>query len=80
MERKQVYEVIDSERDYQDSKWSGHTHDAGSYILMIEEYAARARAAWVDNNGDQPSLDVVRKIAGIAVRCMEEHGAPKRQL
>lgn len=80
MTRKQVYEVIDSERDYQDTVWSGHKHETGAYILLLKSYIDKAMEAWVVNDGDKPSLEVIRKVAGIAVNCMEEHGAPYREI
>lgn len=42
----------------------------------MDVYLRRAQDAYADNAGDQPALDIVRKIAGIAVWCMELHGAP----
>jgi len=85
--RSEVYKAIDSERDYQDGRIAekfGHqpdepTHPVAAEILMMESYVARARAAWVDNKGVEPALHMVRKVAGLAVRCMEHHGAPMRK-
>jgi hypothetical protein len=80
--RQQVYAAIDTERDYQDSlppnRTDGRQHTVGDYILMMEEYVALARVSWVNQSGDYAALDVIRKVAGIAVRCMEEHGAINR--
>ena len=87
MSRKEVYKRIDEERDYQDSfvddmveASDGMSMSVGEEILLIEEYAAKARTEWT-NDFDQPevsALHMLRKIAGICVRCMENHGAPKR--
>lgn len=53
----------------------------GEEILAMEEYVLKARAAWIiEARPEINALAIVRKIAGIAVRCMEEHGAPKRNL
>jgi len=81
--RDEVYAAIDGERDYQDSlretgQFANLTHPVAAEILMLESYVARARASWVDNKGVEPALQMIRKVAGIAVRCMETHGAPKR--
>jgi len=89
--RSEVYAAIDSERDYQDRVWAENnpanpTHPTdprplsiGEDILLIEEYARRARAKWTGElRPEIGALDIIRKIAGIAVRCMETHGAPKR--
>ena len=84
MTRREVYDLIDGERIYQDSLLrpggvrSTGPQPASCYLLLLKEYLDRAVTAWADNHGDVRALDVVRKIAGIAVRCMEEHGAPPR--
>jgi hypothetical protein len=84
--RNEVYAAIDTERDYQGRVWteSGANGNGvlsiGEQILLIEEYAAHARACW--SKEAQPeigALNIIRKIAGIAVHCMEDHGAPRRQ-
>lgn len=84
--REEVYKAIDSERDYQDSfvlpeRQYYQTHTLGEFILMINQYAAQAREKWTHHKDVDPpeSLHEVRKIAALAVRCMEQHGAPYRQ-
>ena len=78
--RADVYAAIDGERDYQDKQWKGpdHQHEVGAYITMLTYYVQKAQEAWTVKSGDYDALHVIRKIAGIAVHCMEEHGAPKR--
>ena len=82
MIRDEVYSLISGERDYQDvlgaSRTAGKPHDVGSYLTMIRTYVTRAEEAWTNNPGDEAALDQIRKIAGIAVHCMEDHGAPAR--
>lgn len=92
--REEVYKVIDGERNYQDSLFvSGgrfsidedgedpsRAHTVGESILILKRYVDKAAIEWNDNCGNTPALHMIRKVAGIAVRCMEEHGAPKRQL
>ena len=80
MTRQEVYTVIDSERDYQDIRWTGHQHEVAGYITMLQHYQAKLVAGWTENAGDGAALDIMRKIAGIAVHCMEVHGAPMRNL
>lgn len=86
-DRKIVFSAIDSERDYQDSLWP-EKHDPsvanqmsiGDFILLIEEYASRARKDWTEEYApEMDALNGIRKIAGIAVNCMEQHGAPQRE-
>lgn len=86
--RTDVYRAIDTERDYQDSfvlpeRQYYQTHTLGEFVLMLNQYAAQAMQKWThhsDAGDDYPeSLHEVRKIAAIAVRCMEQHGAPPRK-
>jgi hypothetical protein len=90
--RAKVYEAIDSEREYQDrfvipELRYYQTHTLGEFILMINQYAAQAQDKWTHHEDAFPpsdgfpiSLHEVRKIAALAVRCMEQHGAPLREL
>lgn len=82
VERKDVYSLIDGERDYQDSlshtRTDGCAKGVGDYLVLIQHYTTKAMEAWTVNPGNEAGLDVVRKIAGIAVNCMEKHGAPPR--
>ena len=92
--RAEVYTAIDTERAYQDRVWE-HNNPAnplpagdgvarslsiGEDILLMEEYLAKARLQWtIEKRPEVGALDIIRKIAGIAVRCMETHGAPHRK-
>jgi len=86
--REQVYIAIDSEREFQDFHWqnpdgSGDPNPltVGENLLLIEEYIERARSEWSkESRPEVRTLNMIRKIAGIAVRCMEEHGAPHRNM
>lgn len=75
--RDEVYAAIDGERDYQDELLRTD-RSLTAELLLLESYVARARGMWTDYKGDSEVLRMVRKVAGIAVRCMENHGAPKR--
>lgn len=81
--RAKVYTAIDSERDYQDKKWgemdAANPLTVGEFVLLLEQYAAEARAVWSrEFKPNTETVDIVRKVAGIAVNCMEQHGAPHR--
>lgn len=86
MNRQEVYKLIDGERAYQDSlgtdrvEPSERPHDVGGYLTLIRSYSHKADMAWTDQAGAEAALAVVRKIAAIAVACMERHGAPERNL
>ena len=77
--RKEVYKVIDEERDYQDDKWGDELDDAqwaiNDWIVFIERYIQEAK----NNTGQAEALDSVRKIAALAVACMEYNGALRRE-
>lgn len=87
IERARVYGAIDSERDYQDSKW-GTTLSGGrpgngersvdEFALYIAGYTNDLvqNASHFAKTPDK--LDIIRKIAGLCVACMEQHGAPTR--
>ena len=82
MTREEVYKLIDGEREYQNSlppsRTNGFHKTVGEYLTMLRCYMTQADVAWTMNAGDDAALDVIRKIAGIAVHCMEDHGAPER--
>lgn len=78
MQRKDVYRVIDGERDYQDKKWIGHRHTPGEYLLYIEHHAQKARERGTTEHGDYGLLEEMRKIATLCVACFEENGVPSR--
>lgn len=93
MTRKEVYEVIDNEREYQDRNYnpeqrtsSGVTrrerdYDVAPGICMLEVYCRKAGDAWVNTKGTQhPALQQVAKIAAIAVRILERAGGSEKLL
>lgn len=81
--RLEVYAAIDAERDYQNSlgpdRTDGNQHTVGDYLIMLDRYVRKAQDEWTDRAGNTSALDQIRKIAGIAVRCMEEHGIVNRE-
>lgn len=85
--RTEVYTAIDSERAYQDDLWRDPAHrehtnplSIGEFLLLIEEYTMKARKDWSEESKPEfNALHGIRKIAGIAVNCMEQHGAPQRK-
>jgi len=87
MTRPEVYEVIDSERAYQDAKYpavNGTSASPEGFLLVIEELSAQARAAVTQGKlpplGDGSEImEHVRKIGATAVRAMEQYGAPRRR-
>ena len=87
--RQEVYTAIDSEREYQDSfietddtryDDSLPPHTVGDYLTMLSTYLRKAQDEWTLTAGIDSSLHQIRKIAGISVHCMEDWGAPVRDL
>lgn len=86
--RADVYAAIDSERAYQDSLWNPETtptegvHHVASWLTYMRSYLDEAvnqvsRAA--DPGASEAALETIRKITGMGVACMEQHGAPRRK-
>lgn len=80
MTREDVYKLIDGEREYQESVWPANetTQHSEHALTLIRIYLRKAEDVWNATKDEQPTMDVIRKIAGIAVRSMEQNGAPKR--
>lgn len=83
-DRAIVYRVIDSERHYQNNlgvdRSDGVDRTVGDYLTMLDCYLRKAKDQWTNNPGNLEALHEIRKVAAIAVRCMEEHGAPSREV
>lgn len=83
MDRNKVYEAIDSERRHQDLKWGTidqHPHEVGSWILILSAHVKDAMEAYAETPNDHGALEEIRKVAAIAVACMEQHGARPRHI
>ena len=85
--REQVYGALDSERAYQDSRWgstlSGGVPGDGSrtldeFILYIAGYADELKRIGATSPVPAEKLEFVRKVGGLCVAAMEQHGAPRR--
>lgn len=81
-ERKDVYSAIDGERYYQDSlssmRTNEPTHSVGDELTMLVTYLRKAQDDYTNHPGVEAAMHQIRKVAAIAVRAMENHGAPKR--
>jgi hypothetical protein len=54
-------------------------HGVEGRLVMLEAYTRKAIDAWANNCGDDQALDVMRKIAAIAVRGLLTYGCPPRK-
>ena len=85
MNRRDVYKLIDGERDYQDSMGADRTDglpkDVGAYLTVMRHIMRNAEEKFYGLPGNHPeTLDEIRKLAATAVRCMEEHNTRPREL
>ncbi len=79
---QEIMDAIAGERAYQrELNENDADMSIAAELLLLEEYVQRARAIWTGSFGDARETvtrDVIRKVAGIAVRCMENHGVVNR--
>ena len=84
MKREKVFGVIIGERYYQDAQQKGGRfekviHTVGEELLLMKVYLDKAVFGYTDTFGDAVALHGIRKVAALAVRCMENHGALPRE-
>lgn len=86
-QRTDVYTIIDEERAYQTKRWNRETTKSGGYhsitewLVYMQDYineALHTASRESDSKADELALHNIRKVAAMAVACMEEHGAPSR--
>lgn len=77
--RETVYAAIDTERAYQNrlERNTVQKQRPMEQLALIRRICRDMEDHWYDQPG-QPPMDYMRKIAAVAVRAMEEHGAPER--
>ena len=79
--REAVFGAITEERDHQDRKWGtveDHPHEVGSWLTIMDQLLEDAKRAWMSRRGDHGALDEIRKVAAVAVACMDQHGPVRR--
>jgi hypothetical protein len=82
---KETVDAVDSEREYQcllAPQQMENPLSIGEEIALLHKYLTQTLEAW-SNDFTYPEIEALhgmRKIAGIAMRCMENHGAFKRTL
>jgi len=84
---EEALEAIRKEREYQNKLWGGvmskGRHDVPSWILYMEDYLQEAREAvsrFASPQCDEEALHIMRKIAAMAVACMEQNGIRNRDM
>jgi len=88
MERKEVYKRIDGERSYQEWRWTDDIREDGvkdedkppaEWLNYIKFHLEQAEVSNYMLKKDE-TLNEIRKIAALAVRAIEIHGCPKREM
>lgn len=87
MERKEVYAIIDTERDYQDALWNADTtpskgiHSPEEVIVYMEDYLSEAKHFMSRENQKiayPKALVTMRKVVALGIRLMEQYGSEPR--
>lgn len=91
MKRNNVYKLIDSERDYQDSRWDNNSEtrsgkndildrdkSIAEWLNYIEFHLTEAKHSVYALESKQ-AKESVRKIAALAVACLENNECPSRK-
>jgi len=74
MTRKEVYELIDKERDYQDGRHEKNESIPAELVIM-HIYLEQALDAWTYKDDARCQI---RKVVALGIRCLENHGCPDR--
>lgn len=82
--REEAYAAINSERDYQRSRWGDpRGHSLEEWFCYMVSYANEGLEILIRNKeGSEEAskaLNWARKVAALGVVAMEEHGAPRRE-
>ena len=51
--RREVYRVIDGERNYQEWRWPGHKHSATEFLVYIDHYVKQGMLLVSTQNGER---------------------------
>jgi hypothetical protein len=87
MTRPQVFDLIEGERAYQDSRWNPATttsdgnHSWEEWVMYIDHYVGLAKATLSTKPkqvADGEAAEIMRKIGALAVAAMENNGSVPR--
>ena len=83
-EIESVLKKITDERDYQDHLCTMKDLPLDPTIegelVMLKTYIDKTLVLWTKNPSNAQVLAELRKIAGITIRCLENHGCPPRNM
>jgi hypothetical protein len=87
MKRENVFEVIDSEREYQilnEDKSESHivsSLNMGGILTAIQHNLTKAQSEWYCEKAPYPkTTDLLRKIAALCVKAGEDYGMSSRKV
>ncbi len=77
--RKQIFRFIDTERILQNGRGYPSLTVSGEVVLFQHYLHQAVERRIIHHSSDEYALNTIRKLAGIAVRAMEEHGVTLRE-
>lgn len=85
MNRQEVYRLIDTEREYQDTRWNRsnitHKHSPEEWFTYMIDYINEAQHILSREDFKTcniKAMDIMRKVGAMAVAAMEENETPSR--
>lgn len=78
--RDLIYDLIDAERDHQDSKWGLKSRPISHYPVVLQNELLEANQGWMKNKPGKHSVTrELLQVAAVAVAALEEHYAELKQ-
>jgi hypothetical protein len=81
METNQVIKAIETERAYQDKRWTNPQSSVAEYILYMQHHLNKAASAISSSEAlgvHNSVMAQIRKVTALGVACGEQHGMPLR--
>jgi hypothetical protein len=88
LRRKDVYKLIDEEREYQIARWnesttlSGGIHSPEEWLTYMEVYIRKAQETLAGSSVQDSypkAMEIIRKITAMGVAAMEQIDTPARK-
>lgn len=80
MKRYEVYQILDGERAYQETKASkaeDESHSLGDFMIFMEHHLKKAKEYWSTWQSEKAHHEM-RKVTALGIACFEAHGVPER--
>ena len=84
-----VFDAIDSERQYQLRRWGFRQangemkeapHGVCDFLVYMDHYMTLAKGEASMKAGNEPALEMLRKVVTLGVACFEQNGIKPRDL